>query len=193
MYYSDLKPANIGFDKDTDEVKIFDFGLARTMRLDPNSKSPQKRLTKKIGTPRYMAPEIIRGAPYYDTAVDVYSFSIVLWQLVTDRTAFDDIITSSQLLTLVSKYNHRPPLGGVKGNDLKNIIKAGWSDKPSKRPSFSQIEQELRLYISKERLHNHQKEAFGFFRSLAHRHPKSPQIKPSIMGQTSSMGLMASC
>mmetsp|Transcript_3048 Transcript_3048/g.4621 ORF Transcript_3048/g.4621 Transcript_3048/m.4621 type:complete len:385 (-) Transcript_3048:557-1711(-) len=159
ILFRDLKPSNIGFDKKTGQVKIFDFGLARTMRLEPNKTYPQIRLTKRTGSPRYMAPEIIRGVPYYDYAVDVYSFSILLWQLITTRTPFGGIYSGTQLLTLVSQHNHRPPLFIIEEAALKQLMQAGWADKPTKRPTFAQIRQELERYLHDEK----HKKTFGLF------------------------------
>jgi len=120
IIYRDLKPGNIGFDEKTQQVKIFDFGLARVILFDQtektnsNNKEGQPRLmTRKIGTPRYMAPEISRGESNYGFAVDVYSFSILLWQLVTDRVAFDNFYSPQELKQQVSMYNLRPPLRHV--------------------------------------------------------------------------------
>ncbi len=56
-------------------VKICDFGLSRF----------HNRFTKdnmgKIGTPNWMAPEILRGEQYCKES-DVYSFGVVIWEMV---------------------------------------------------------------------------------------------------------------
>jgi serine/threonine protein kinase len=54
--YRDLKPSNIGFDS-KDEVRIFDFGLAREHILDTNGRknlAKPRLMTGGAGTPRYM-------------------------------------------------------------------------------------------------------------------------------------------
>jgi len=117
IIYRDLKPGNIGFDKKTKQVKIFDFGLARivlpvqdNMTNNKNKTGQSRLMTRKIGTPRYMAPEIIRDESDYGFGVDVYSFSILLWQIVTDRVAFHSFSTAQELKQSVSMHNLRPPL-----------------------------------------------------------------------------------
>jgi len=117
IIYRDLKAGNIGFDEKTKQVKLFDFGLARIVLSDEDNmtnsknKTGQSRLmTRKIGTPRYMAPEIARGESDYGFGVDVYSFSILLWQIVTDRVAFADFSSPQELKLSVSMFSLRPPL-----------------------------------------------------------------------------------
>jgi len=111
IIYRDLKPGNIGFDEETGKVKIFDFGLARIVSDGTDESGNSTRLmTQKVGTPRYVAPEIARGMTNYGFGVDVYSFSILLWQLVTDRVAFDHFRTPSQLKRAVVIEKLRPPI-----------------------------------------------------------------------------------
>eukprot|EP00543_Licmophora_paradoxa_P018116 CAMPEP_0202477130 /NCGR_PEP_ID=MMETSP1360-20130828/93784_1 /ASSEMBLY_ACC=CAM_ASM_000848 /TAXON_ID=515479 /ORGANISM="Licmophora paradoxa, Strain CCMP2313" /LENGTH=320 /DNA_ID=CAMNT_0049104365 /DNA_START=36 /DNA_END=995 /DNA_ORIENTATION=+ len=77
IIYRDLKPDNIGFDVRGD-VKIFDFGLAKEISPDSQSKDGTYNLTGDTGSPRYMAPEVALDKSYNET-VDVYSFGILLW------------------------------------------------------------------------------------------------------------------
>lgn len=71
----DLKSRNLLIDS-VFNVKVCDFGLSRYIR-----KSDKNTLTA-VGTPYWTAPEVIRQEPY-DTKADVYSFGIVLWELIT--------------------------------------------------------------------------------------------------------------
>jgi serine/threonine protein kinase len=139
---SDLKPSNIGFDG-KDQVKIFDFGLAREILEDsPNQKTRQ--MTGGVGTPRYMAPEVASMSDTYGFAADVYSFSILLWQIVTTRTPFADIVSPRDFASKVLKANKRPSLAQIDCPDsLKRLMETGWSADPLKRPTFSVICREL--------------------------------------------------
>jgi serine/threonine protein kinase len=57
-------------------VKLCDFGLSRYQyKFDADNHG-------KIGTPHWMAPEILRGEKY-SSAADVYSFGVILWEMMT--------------------------------------------------------------------------------------------------------------
>lgn len=85
-------------------VKIADFGTARLCALErlagsDNSLHDSSRelsdsfaLTKGVGTLMWNAPEIIRGLPYGQSA-DVYSFGIVLWEIMSRELPFKQLKT----------------------------------------------------------------------------------------------------
>eukprot|EP00536_Pseudo-nitzschia_multiseries_P005103 jgi/Psemu1/189809/e_gw1.93.84.1 len=82
LVYRDIKPQNIGFDVRGD-VKVFDFGLMKS--LDEHLKSRDGdgyRLTGFTGSIPYMAPEVGLMKPY-DTRADVFSFSILFWEIIS--------------------------------------------------------------------------------------------------------------
>jgi hypothetical protein len=79
--HGDLKPENIILRPDG-QPKILDFGLAG-MRRDPVS--PAAELV--AGTPGYMAPEQLRGAPP-DPRADVFAFGVLLFEMATARHPF---------------------------------------------------------------------------------------------------------
>lgn len=81
VVHRDIKPSNIIIGPEL-FVKLVDFGIARLLELDDTGNSP--------GTPAYMAPEQMRGAPV-DPRADLYSFAATMYEaLVGERvTAFD--------------------------------------------------------------------------------------------------------
>jgi Tol biopolymer transport system component len=96
VVHRDLKPANV---KITPEgrVKILDFGLAKAASneapaLDPmSSPTLTMRATQMgviLGTAAYMSPEQAAGKPV-DKRADIWSFGVVLWELLSDRGLFD--------------------------------------------------------------------------------------------------------
>jgi len=149
IIYRDLKPSNIGFDMENDVVKIFDFGLSRVGVWNDNLNNDNKRkMTRSIGTAKYMAPEIARGDDVYDYSVDVYSFSILLWQLISNRKAFDKLEDKTEDLNLlIATKNLRPPLKCIKSETIKEILRTSWSDNPKERPTFKLLREQLEEMI----------------------------------------------
>ena len=94
IVHRDLKPENLMISKDG-LVKILDFGLAkRTERArgeDLTSAPTQEQHTEPgtvMGTVGYMSPEQVRGLPV-DHRSDIFSFGVVLYELLTERKAFE--------------------------------------------------------------------------------------------------------
>jgi serine/threonine-protein kinase len=82
VVHRDLKPSNIMIDKEGD-AKIMDFGIARSLRT--------KGITGPgvvIGTPEYMSPEQVDGKEA-DQRADLYSLSIILYEMVTGTVPFE--------------------------------------------------------------------------------------------------------
>ena len=79
LLHRDLKPDNMGFRADG-SLALFDFGLAKLVRIQSGVTAHQ--LTGQTGATRYMAPEVSNSQPY-GTSAELYSFAIILWQLVS--------------------------------------------------------------------------------------------------------------
>jgi serine/threonine-protein kinase len=93
LVHRDVKPANIYLCKralEYDFVKVLDFGLVRKhSAIDPAESA--ERLSKMgtvIGTPAYMAPEVIKGAPA-DARSDIYAVGCVAYWLLAGVEVFD--------------------------------------------------------------------------------------------------------
>ncbi len=86
VVHADLKADNIILDQrraGVDTVKIVDFGIARL--VTGVAKDPEDRAIS--GTPEYMAPEVISGAPP-SFASDIYAVGIILYELLAYKTPF---------------------------------------------------------------------------------------------------------
>lgn len=120
-------------------VKIFDFGLARRVdRVDD-----QHILTMQVGSLRYMSPECANGDAY-GFASDVHSFAILLWEILTLKTAFCQARTESQLLSALGR--RRPALRFVIEQMIRQLLRASWHPIPAQRPTFAPIVAQLHAY-----------------------------------------------
>ncbi len=76
VVHRDIKPSNIVFHAATDAVKVTDFGIARI------TDSNKTRTGVVLGTPSFMAPEQLAGAPV-DGRADIYALGVTVFQLLT--------------------------------------------------------------------------------------------------------------
>lgn len=119
----DLKPDNIGFNE-AGCLKLFDFGLIAQLpkycSLDKTHAIPGN-----IGTPRYMAPEVLREQPY-NVKADVFSFSQVLWEILTQQKAPGFAM------------DKRPEIPKTWPSTLRRIFERGWSEDLNERPCMTE-------------------------------------------------------
>ena len=81
VVHRDVKPANVMFDPATDSVKLTDFGLSR------NVDDEATRSGLLLGSPAYMAPELLAGGRA-DARSDLYALGVVLFELLTGQLPF---------------------------------------------------------------------------------------------------------
>ena len=126
-------------------------------------------MTGLVGTMRYMAPEVCLNQRY-GLECDIYSWSIVAYGILTKRTPFEDM-TPDMYQIMVCKGGYRPPIivrtncdahsspacsthsrPPVLSKEYKVLLQQTWKSDPSRRLSFTQIKQQLDLFLLKEKL-----------------------------------------
>lgn len=134
--YRDIKPANIGFDKDG-TVKLFDFGLSRQHSVEDN-----RQLTGCTGTSRYMAPEVMR-CDHYSFPADIYSFAILTWEIAVVRTKPFGKAPSVEKMARLLRQNVRPALRPIADQSVARLLADSWHPDPHRRPSMALVAHEL--------------------------------------------------
>jgi serine/threonine protein kinase len=127
--HRDLKPTNILLDDDH-SVKISDFGSSRMYESEVDV------TMTGVGTPLYMAPEVASG--HYDQKVDVYSFGLILYDIVSGTGVFSGDGNKMALHYDMVK-GKRPDIPATVLPFTRDLIKKCWSESATERPSFSEI------------------------------------------------------
>ncbi len=112
VVHRDLKPANVKLTPDG-KVKVLDFGLAKALSgdasatLDSSDSSRSPTMTRQatqagmiLGTAAYMSPEQARGKPV-DKRADVWSFGVVLYEMLTGKRLFAGETVSDTLAAVL--------------------------------------------------------------------------------------------
>lgn len=99
VVHRDIKPANLLINR-ADQLKVTDFGIARLGDMHLT------QVGSVIGTPAYMAPEQIEGLAV-DGRADLFSASVVLYELLTGRQPFEG--TTGSVMYQITHSPHQPP------------------------------------------------------------------------------------
>jgi serine/threonine protein kinase/Tol biopolymer transport system component len=139
IVHRDLKPANIKITADG-AVKVLDFGLAKAWEAgsgDSNlSLSPTvTRATAAgviLGTAAYMSPEQARGKKV-DRRADIWSFGVVLWEMLTGRKLFEGETVSDVLAAVLTREFSLEDLPPNTPSSVKRIVNRCLDRDPRRR------------------------------------------------------------
>eukprot|EP00161_Ancyromonas_sigmoides_P014949 TRINITY_DN3924_c0_g1_i1.p1 TRINITY_DN3924_c0_g1~~TRINITY_DN3924_c0_g1_i1.p1 ORF type:complete len:512 (-),score=236.69 TRINITY_DN3924_c0_g1_i1:32-1501(-) len=130
VIHRDLKSMNILLDEHG-TAKVADFGLSR-------EREDNVTMTAGLGTPHWLAPEIARRQKY-DEKVDVYSFGIMIWEMLTLSVPFSELDAFALIGRLLSDDTFRPEVPENTDPDVAALMVACWHADPKQRPSFKEI------------------------------------------------------
>ena len=105
--HRDVKPGNILFDA-LGHAFLSDFGVAKVLASAPDKAASRTAMTGAgmvLGTPEYMAPELIMGEPF-DGRVDQYALAVTVYELLCGRRPFED---EAKTKVLVLQTTKAPP------------------------------------------------------------------------------------
>jgi len=136
VIHRDLKSHNLLVDEHF-RVKISDFGLSTRFKQHLDKKTAMT----PVGTPCWTAPEVLRNDTYTEKA-DVFSFAIVLWEIVTREDPYQGMPTF-QIVISVGQHKLRPIVPPQVSAPFTRLITECWSEDPAQRPSFTDIVKRL--------------------------------------------------
>ena len=112
IVHRDLKPSNLFLTQRADGsplVKVLDFGISKTAAEVQAHATTEFKLTSTgavMGSPQYMSPEQVRDSKSVDQRTDIWALAIILYELLTARTAFE----ATTLTGLLARIVADPPL-----------------------------------------------------------------------------------
>lgn len=136
--HRDLKGENVFLDENY-EVRIADFGLAKMIKDSVEN-------TLQIGSPLFMAPELLNGSEgNYDKSVDVYAFGVLVYSTFTKSMELDrgvKVRNAQQLMLNImrgARLKRVPEIPDV----FWSLITRCWDQNPLNRPTFDDIVTEM--------------------------------------------------
>ncbi|KAK8835712.1 hypothetical protein M9Y10_040530 [Tritrichomonas musculus] len=132
IIHRDLKPTNILIANDG-LVKIADFGISKLMTIE------EQAMTGGIGSQKFMAPEIINEEDHYNEKVDVYSFGVLVFYILSGGQ-----LPKIKMLDILKGDKAKIPESFT--GFSKKLINDCWNFNSKDRPSFQMIVDDLDKY-----------------------------------------------
>lgn len=141
ILHRDIKPDNIllfdiqNSDDHIVNAKLTDFGTSRNINLIMTNMS----FTRGIGTPKYMAPELL-NKQHYKKPADIYSFAVTMYELFSNRHAYEkkDFKYEWNIATFVQS-GKRLDVSVIGNTAIRSLVSVSWKQDPLDRPSIDEI------------------------------------------------------
>jgi len=162
IVHRDLKSDNCLVNDELD-AKVCDFGTSRfvTSALQPSefdveamgteSVALSATMTTGVGTVLWMAPELFVMGTKYKQDIDVYSYGVIMWELLTREIPWSEITETQYIrfysaLSTALENNQRPqiPPEMVESHpEFVTLMQECWSTDPTARPKFDRVVKSL--------------------------------------------------
>jgi len=161
ILHRDIKPDNVLVEQEWDQEsgqwllrgKVTDFGTSRHAIINRLEEEKQK-LTAKVGTPPYQAPEVIRGDQNYTRSADIYSLGITFNEIYTQEAPYSDRLdlfkSPFRFFKAVVEEGIRPTIPDEMPKNYAALIKKCWSRRSDKRPDIGKVEQQLKPIVEEQ-------------------------------------------
>ncbi len=169
VLHRDLKPGNVLFDE-SNRPYVTDFGLARVIESGAQVVSEGTHL---VGTPRYMAPEVIEGgADAATTASDVYALGLIFYELIAQRGPYEAGNEHEHMRRVLNEPIPRPStfVSGVPVDLELLCLRCLEHDRQQRLSSAAVLRDELRLWMAGKPLHLRKLSWWDRWRVWARRH-----------------------
>jgi len=137
--HSDLKAENLAYDPQRQFVKVFDFGLSQATE-------PKVLSSSFVGSPLYMAPEVLLREKYNPFAADIWSLAMVLIEMITGKTPFSSFMCLDELLDFVSFENYVPLTDSIPA-DLRELLRKMLDFNPTTRLTITSVRDFMKKFL----------------------------------------------
>jgi serine/threonine protein kinase len=145
IIHRDLKSQNIlvYYEKDRTRAKVADVGIAKIVKQETMS-----TMTKGMGTPLWMAPEVIEAQGEkekitYDETVDVYSYGIILSELINRKVPYSEVKNAFQIIPQVLE-GKRPDFDKASApHNFVTLMERCWTQRAEERPKMQNVVETL--------------------------------------------------
>jgi serine/threonine protein kinase len=133
LVHRDIKPANLMLVKDDDEyvVKVIDFGLAKSIKVDEEEDAATISMGGFVGTATFASPEQLEEKEL-DSRSDIYSLGVTLWYMLVGHAPF-----SGSIAQVMSQHLSRPaPVEQIEKvpSELRGLLLRMVDKDPAQRP-----------------------------------------------------------